>query len=368
MSLKFRTLRLQFCEISVAIPILFLCTIIGLFIIMGGETTTRAPDVSQETYIKYETVKGYFLQDDDKTDSSEFNFKTSNFGLINRSYETDSSLDPTQAKTQWQRFANHVELLNTKSAGNVQYKVLFMGRHGQGWHNVAVTKYGTPAWDCYWSKLDGADGIVWDDALLTDVGEKQAEEVYEFWRSHLPEQGGGIPPPESYYVSPLTRAIQTAEITFGKLEIAAFKPVVKELLREAIGIHTCDRRRPASYIRETFPSYTLEVDFAEIDPLWTEDYREPRSARKVRMTELLDDIFTNDESTFISFTSHSGAIGSLLEALGHREFGLETGGVIPVLVKAETVNGERKQPTIEPSETAPSCAVNPTQTASLASL
>ena len=64
---------------------------------------------------------------------------------------------------------------------------------------------------------------------MTGVGEKQAEEVYEFWRTHLPEQGGGIPPPQSYYVSPLTRAIQTAEITFGKLEIATFKPVVKEV-------------------------------------------------------------------------------------------------------------------------------------------
>ena len=64
---------------------------------------------------------------------------------------------------------------------------------------------------------------------MTDVGEKQAEEVYEFWRAHLSEQGGGIPPPESYYVSPLTRAIQTAEITFEKLGIATFKPVVKEV-------------------------------------------------------------------------------------------------------------------------------------------
>ena len=27
------------------------------------------------------------------------------------------------------------------------YKVLFLGRHGQGWHNVAETKYGTKAWD-----------------------------------------------------------------------------------------------------------------------------------------------------------------------------------------------------------------------------
>jgi hypothetical protein len=27
------------------------------------------------------------------------------------------------------------------------YKVLFLGRHGQGWHNVAEAKYGTKAWD-----------------------------------------------------------------------------------------------------------------------------------------------------------------------------------------------------------------------------
>ncbi|OCL05838.1 phosphoglycerate mutase-like protein [Glonium stellatum] len=332
---------------------------------MGGETATSRTGASQNTYIKYETIKGYFLQDDDKTDSSEFNFRTSNFGLINRSYETDGSLDPAEAKTQWQRFANHVELLNTQSASNVQYKVLFMGRHGQGWHNVAEKKYGTTAWDCYWSKLCGADGITWEDALLTDVGEGQAEEVYDFWRSHMPEQGGGIPPPESYYVSPLARAIQTAEITFGKLGISTFKPVVKEFLREVIGVHTCDLRRSATHIREMFPSYALEEGFVEIDPLWTKDYREPRSAQVVRMTELLDDIFTNDKSTFISFTSHSGAISSLLEALGHREFGLETGGVIPVLVKAETVDGERKKPAIEPSETAPSCTANPTQTALL---
>jgi hypothetical protein len=30
---------------------------------------------------------------------------------------------------------------------NVQYKVLFMGRHGEGWHNAAESFYGTPAWN-----------------------------------------------------------------------------------------------------------------------------------------------------------------------------------------------------------------------------
>jgi hypothetical protein len=27
----------------------------------------------------------------------------------------------------------------------------------QGYHNVAETKYGTPEWDRYWSKLNGDD-------------------------------------------------------------------------------------------------------------------------------------------------------------------------------------------------------------------
>lgn len=48
---------------------------------------------------------------------------------------------------------------------------------------------------------------------------------------------------------------------------------------------------------------------------------------------LLDDILEHENSTFISWTSHSGAISSLLSVLGHRAFRLVTGGVIPVLVK-----------------------------------
>jgi hypothetical protein len=27
------------------------------------------------------------------------------------------------------------------------YKVLFMGRHGEGFHNAAESYYGTPAWN-----------------------------------------------------------------------------------------------------------------------------------------------------------------------------------------------------------------------------
>lgn len=50
-------------------------------------------------------------------------------------------------ETQWQRFAHEVRRLNRESGRGVQYKVLYLGRHGEGYHNVAEAYYGTPAWD-----------------------------------------------------------------------------------------------------------------------------------------------------------------------------------------------------------------------------
>jgi hypothetical protein len=74
---------------------------------------------------------------------------TVNFGLINRTYPTDKRFDAAGKKTQWQRFEAWVKHLNSgcNKKPNVQYKVLFMGRHGEGWHNAAESFYGTPAWN-----------------------------------------------------------------------------------------------------------------------------------------------------------------------------------------------------------------------------
>ena len=128
-----------------------------------------------------------------------------------------------------------------------------------------------------------------------------------------------------------------------------------QLLREALGVHTCDRRSTASHLRKAFPHITFEEGFSEEDPLWEADYREPGSARKFRLSQFLDDIFAHDSNVFLSLTSHSGAIGSILEALGHRRFALQTGGVIPVVVRAKRIQGARKRPPKEPSEAPPKC-------------
>jgi hypothetical protein len=66
-----------------------------------------------------------------------------NFGLINQTYP---SVNTTNA-TQWQQFTKVVESLNSKADLNTVYKVLFMGRHGEGFHNAAESYYGTPSWN-----------------------------------------------------------------------------------------------------------------------------------------------------------------------------------------------------------------------------
>ncbi len=165
-----------------------------------------------------------------------------NFGLINRTYPSTDGL--TANLTQWQKFEAQVNALNAAAPLNTAYKVLFMGRHGEGVHNAAESYYGTPAWNCYWAELNGNATNEWFDADLTPNGIKQALIAHDFWAHEIAVQK--IPYPQSYYTSPLTRCLKTANYTFAGLEFPKyypFVPTVRELLREGISIHTCDHRR-----------------------------------------------------------------------------------------------------------------------------
>jgi hypothetical protein len=72
--------------------------------------------------------------------------KTHSLGLINRTYPSDGEFDPNNTKTQWERFANYVTHLNKESSSNTQYKLVFLARHAEGWHNVAE-KIFAQCWD-----------------------------------------------------------------------------------------------------------------------------------------------------------------------------------------------------------------------------
>ncbi|MCJ1402910.1 hypothetical protein MMC11_006131 [Xylographa trunciseda] len=302
-------------------------------------------------YRQYSTVSGYFLQDDTETDPTTFDYTALNFGL--KAFPNA----PEEVKPRWQMFEERVRSLNDYSDPSVQYKVLFLGRHGQGVHNVAEAQYGTQAWDCKWSLLETDGTLSWADAHLTPLGIAQAQTAHDFWATQLADQK--MPAPQSYYTSPLDRCLMTAQITFSELELPVerpFVPTVKELVRETIGLHACDRRSSKTYIHTHYPSYIIEPTLTENDELWSADLRESDSAIDLRLMDLLDDIFEHDKNTWMSFTSHSGAIAGLLRVLGHRPFPLLTGAVIPVLVRAELVEGIRPRRKAEEGKPAPACS------------
>ncbi|KIK96135.1 hypothetical protein PAXRUDRAFT_826293 [Paxillus rubicundulus Ve08.2h10] len=321
---------------------------------------------------KYETVPGFFAQDNDPGVVNELQLphygssteKTlPRFGLI------DESLD------RWTQFAAKIEQLNKTAAPGVHYKVFFLGRHGQGVHNVAEAKYGTKVghrlggfdlgYFCfdlfsmrltgmgkvgfrfvggliasfddrirYWAKLNGDGDLVWGpDAQLTQLGVQQAKDARLEWEK---ERQFHIPLPEFLYTSPLTRAIQTNQITFG--DTLGLRPTVVENIREHNGVHTCDKRRTRSEIQKDFPEIHFEQGFTEEDLLWAPDYRETYANIDLRVRDVLDMIFDNDSEAedklkFISITTHGGFIGGFLRVCNHRPWILPTGGVIPIVVK-----------------------------------
>lgn len=80
-------------------------------------------------------------------------------------------------------------------------------------------------------------------------------------------------------------------------------------------MHTCDRRSSKSVIAKQYPDWPFEKGFAEDDPLWDAEHRETNDAMDIRLRHALDDVFESDENTYISISSHSGAIGSILRGM-----------------------------------------------------
>jgi len=294
--------------------------------------------------LNYTYIPGFFVQDDPNANATAIGPLPPRFGLLD------------DQPGHWARFKEKIDELNHgRERGSV--KVFFLGRHGEGFHNVAEAKYGTPAWDSYWSELDGDGVLVWGpDAQLTDLGVQQAQSVHQAWVNEIPS---GVPIPSLFYSSPLSRAAKTCEITWSDIIIPNTntssggtgntaeknarhfleheKVMVVENCREVYGIHTCDQRHNKTYIEEHFPEFVIEHGFTEQDELWTTT-RETDAHVALRAKTVLDQIWENHaEATFVSITSHGGFIGGFLTVVGRGSYPLSTGGVIVLVVKASEI-------------------------------
>lgn len=271
---------------------------------------------------RFSIVPGTFQQSLDQTDDMKFDYIKENFGLVGN----------------WTDLKARVDLMNNEASGNVFYKVFFLARHGQGYHNLAHETYGNDAWNDYWSKLNGDGKIVWGpDPELTDLGIDQAKGNNKAWKEQI-EKGAILP--TKFYVSPLSRSIDTMLYTWQDIvEISEEAPLIKENIRETTGVHTCDKRLTKLELEKKYGKLGLifEDGFEEEDIYYDPEVRETVPHQAKRVFESFVEIFesTDRKDSFVSVTSHSGTIRASLLALGHREFMIGTGGMIPVFVKAE---------------------------------
>lgn len=284
----------------------------------------------------FEVVNGFFRQSDPLVDDLNFNYATEDMGRLK----------------SWDDIVKDLEALNNQADNNVSYKLLFLARHGQGYHNVIAGKYGLDAWREKWHALTTDGEIVYaPDPELTELGLKQAEENRRLWKQQMEK---GAPLPAKFYVSPLQRSCYTLLRTWDGIRPPDKKPVIAEAIRETIGKNLCDKRSTKTVIANRFEQYgyVFLEPFTEEDLLFT-DERETLSEQGIRINGFLQFLFDEDwspekasidkskrtENIFISTTSHAGTIRAFILALGHRKFTISTGGMIPIVVKATRRNG-----------------------------
>lgn len=133
----------------------------------------------------------------------------------------------------WSSFFHTVSALNNNTDHRI-YRLLIVARHGEGIHNVAESKYGSTLWNSKWSRLNGDGELQWGpDANLSTKGVAQADLLFSKWAHEV--HAAGLFWPTIKYASPLSRAILTAQQSFGISLNDSAALFVMENLRETIG-------------------------------------------------------------------------------------------------------------------------------------
>jgi broad specificity phosphatase PhoE len=148
--------------------------------------------------------------------------------------------------------------------GLIASKIIHFQRHGQGYHNLLGDTFRAlgQGFD-----IDDPDPAVnpfvkpeIQDSPLTQKGREEA-------RAQRPK--AAMLQPEVVIVSPLHRAIQTAQISFADHLENDIDFIAHEGCREQLGLLTCNKAHPLSSTKSDFPSVDFSLcTFGEEDTLW----------------------------------------------------------------------------------------------------
>lgn len=157
-------------------------------------------------------------------------------------------------------------------------------RHGQGYHNVKKN-YSI------------------EDPELTEKGRLQAEEL----RHNI-----DLATVELIVVSPLTRAIQTAQIAWGEMPRV---PVHITALHSERVNEPCDMGRPKSKLEGHFPFLRNWGGWAELPERWTLTKEEDKNWQAQRVPAFLEWLRNRPERR-IAVVGHGEFFYGMTEALG----------------------------------------------------
>ena len=213
-------------------------------------------------------------------------------------------------------------------------KVLTLMRHAEAESNVAERAVGHERWYQELSRLD-----TYFDPPLTTLGISQAQQLSV-------TLGGAMTAglrPDLVLVSPLLRALQTAQLAYNATSTASIRRrsliVAREDLRAVLGVQTCNRRRPTDILKDWFPGADFEsymvpdvpmasaggVSSSESsapsilgDPLWKADTRETDKELEARAERFLQWVWRQPESS-LAVVTHHGMLGAMRSVLSRDE-------------------------------------------------
>lgn len=261
---------------------------------------------------------------------------------------------------------DHLELINHASWKELydsipqntdthEYKLLVVARHGQGYHNAAILRYGQELWMNKWSILNGDEYGEWLDSKLTPLGQTQVSNIGKEVLLPMIEDLGFLP--DKFFSSPMRRCLETFigswNHVFNKYPNLLNRDVplnvkIFENIREVFNTHPCNERVNHSVTINEYQDYKTpsgltihweyEPGYPEEDQLWSTDHWETKEEIDTRIGAGLNSIFADitSEDKLISITCHSKVIESILRITQHPAINkLDTAKIVCLVAEIE---------------------------------
>lgn len=261
---------------------------------------------------------------------------------------------------------NHLELINHNSWKDLydsiprdtpthEYKLLVVARHGQGYHNAAIARYGQELWMKKWSILNGDEYGEWLDSKLTPLGQNQVSNAGKEVLLPMITELGFLP--HAFFSSPMRRCLETfigswnhvfdafPELVEGKSSLSVS---IFENIREVFNTHPCNERVSHSVTVDEYQDYKTnsgltihwdyEDDYPEEDQLWNTEHWETKEEMDSRIKDGLTSVFenVNPEDKLVSITCHSKVIESILRITDHPAINkLDTAKIVCIVAEVK---------------------------------